>query len=89
MRRIQTLCEFRTSPEKGWVRTSFASSMRSRTALWCFSRSRSTAAAADGSRPVTSCAAIAARLSTDAERVSSIANRPKLTRTMVLAMIAM
>ena len=32
-----------------------------------------------GSRPVTSWAAIAARLCTEAERVSSIANRPKLT----------
>ena len=89
MRRIQTLCDWSTSPENGWVRTSLASSIRSRTALWCCSRSRSTAAAADGSRPVTSCAAIAARLCTDAERVSSIANRPKLTSTIALAMTAM
>ena len=88
-RRIQTLSEFSTSPWNGRVRTSLARSISWRARECRRFCAASSAASASGSRLPRSWAAIRARLSADAERVSSIANRPKLTSTTALASTAM
>ena len=76
-----------TSPVNGEVICSLTSSIVRRTSLCLRSWTFATTASSSASR-LGPLSAISARVVADASRVSSIANRPKLTTTKALAMIA-
>ena len=79
-----------TIPSNGETIASLASSILLRTSLWWLMRSLafSAFASAPGSLARAPESAICARVSVEASRVWSIANRPKLTSTIALTMIA-